>query len=333
MPPNRRPHRPYYLLILLLAGCMPHVYQAGPATVTAQLFGHRYLTADATLLPLRTWLPAANQKPTAAVIAVHGFNDYSSFFQKPGEFFSQHGIACYAYDQRGFGGSPQRGGWSGTDTYSQDLADFIRLVQDRHPHTPVYLLGESMGAAVVIATMSQSVKPTVAGLILSAPAVWARDTMPWYQQALLWSLAHTLPTLTLTGRGLKIRASDNIPMLIALGRDPLVIKATRVEAMYGLANLMDTAQEQAGQLQQTSLLLYGDHDQLIPKAPTYQFIGHFLRDQNQPKTIAFYKDGYHMLLRDLEAPTVWQDILAWINAPTAPLPSMADKYAQTRLPS
>lgn len=326
-----RPHPASLLLnlwlLLALPGCMPTIHSPAPPVMAAQLLNHRYLTADGDLLPLNAWLPS--QGPVnAVIIAVHGFNDYSHFFQQPGEFFSQHGIACYAYDQRGFGGSPQRGFWAGEASYGQDLTSFIRLVQQRHPNTPVYLLGESFGAAVAITAMTGADKPNVTGLILSAPAVWSRATMPWYQQALLWSLAHTVPSLTLTGRHVKIQASDNIPMLKALGRDPLVIKATRVESLYGLAELMDTAQSQAGQLPQTSLLLYGDHDQLIPPPPMYRFIGHF--SSTPHKTIAIYKNGYHMLLRDLNAPVVWRDILAWIQSPTAPLPSGADQYAKAR---
>jgi len=309
---------------------MPKIHQPGPPIITPQLSKYRYLTADGDALPLKQWLPT--QKPINAVlIAVHGFNDYSQFFQQPANFFRQKGIACYAYDQRGFGGSPGHGLWSGAKVYAQDLTVFIRLIHDKHPKLPVYLLGESMGGAVVIAAISEMINPRLAGIILSAPAVWSRDTMPWYQQALLWSLAHTLPSLTLTGRGLKVQASDNIPMLKALYQDPLVIKATRVESLYGLADLMDTAQHQAEKINHTSLLLYGDNDQIIPKKPTYQFIGNFLQSQSQNKTVAFYENGYHMLLRDLNAPAVWQDIFAWIQSPKNPLPSKADRYAKYRL--
>ena len=45
------------------------------------------------------------------------------------------------------------------------------------------------------------------------------------------------------------------------------------------------------------------------------------------RRIAFYTDGYHMLLRDLQAETVYRDIAAWINDRRAPLPSGADAAA------
>ena len=297
------------------------IYRPGDKMQTAQLRNDRFLTEDGAILPMKKWLPEKNSR--AIIIALHGFNDYSQFFQLPGTFFKQHGIACYAYDQRGFGGSPNRGLWAGFNTYSDDLATFIRLIKQQQPDTPVYLLGHSMGGAIIIVTMAQELTYPVDGIILAAPAVWGRATMPWYQTALLWTLSHTLPWLTLTGEGLDIKPSDNIEMLKALGRDPLVIKETRVETIYGLANLMDAALNSAEKLDNKSMLLYGEKDQVIPEKPTYQFLRNFDKTTQDRKTIAFYPNGYHMLLRDLQAETVWKDILAWIASENETLPSGA----------
>lgn len=311
---------------MLLTACMPKIYQPGPEISTGQLLSKYYQTPDGVNLPLRQWLPEP-ENTHAVLVALHGFNDYSRFFAQPGEYFRQQGIASYAYDQRGFGDSPQRGLWSGVDAYSRDLDVFVQLVKQKHPGLPVYLLGESMGGAVVIVTMTQAYKPQVAGIILAAPAIWARQTMPWYQQTLLWTLSHTMPWLTLTGEGVEITPSDNIEMLRSLGKDPLVIKETRVETIYGLVNLMDMALNNAQQLRVDTLLLYGENDEVIPPAPTYQFLRGFMQTQQQQKTLALYENGYHMLLRDLQAPVLWQDIVVWINTTDGPLPSGADSRA------
>ena len=317
------------LLILFLTACAPKVYLAGPKVLEGQLLTNRYITPDGEILPVRQWLPQQG-KPAAIIIAVHGFNDYSHFFEQAGNFFRDQGIACFAYDQRGFGGSMRRGVWSGTAAYVQDLDLFIQLVKAKNPGIPVYLLGESMGGAVVINAINSTTPLTtkVNGIILSAPAVWDRASMPWYQQALLWSLSHTVPWLTLTGRNLKIMASDNIPMLREMGKDPLVIKETRIEAVHGLADLMDAAAAKATAIDGRVLLIYGEKDQIIPKQPTYQFIQQFLSTKADKKTVALYENGYHMLLRDLQAVHYWQDIAAWIKTPSSPLPSGADKHAK-----
>lgn len=304
---------------------MPAIYPPGAKMQTAQLQEDYFLTADGTKLPLRRWLPKS--EPQAALIALHGFNDYSNFFHKPGEYFSKQGIACFAYDQRGFGATPKRGLWAGGEAYRNDLQALVDLVRQRYPARPVFLLGESMGGAVVITAMNEADMPPVDGIILAAPAVWARETMPWYQTSLLWTLAHTMPWLSLTGKGLDVHPSDNIEMLRALGRDPLVIKETRVDAIYGLADLMDAAFNGATSLRGNTLMLYGEKDDIIPKEPTYAFLQQLLDKDAEDKTVAFYSQGYHMLLRDLQAPTLWRDIVAWIGARSKKLPSGADDRA------
>ncbi len=285
---------------------------------------HYYRAQDGATLPLRQWLPDSN--PKAVLVALHGFNDYSNFFDRPGAYLRTQGVACFAYDQRGFGAAPKRGLWAGIPTYTDDLRVFVHLLRRHYPHQPIYLLGESMGGAVVITAMREII-PEVEGVILVAPALWARKTMPWYQTSLLWTLAHTVPWLTLTGQSVGVKPSDNIKMLRELGRDPLVIKKTRVEAIYGLTDLMDAAFNSADNLHVNALILYGENDELIPKKPTYDFLQRFLSGSGQNKTVAFYREGYHMLLRDLKGDIAWKDIDAWINVQGNELPSGADRRA------
>jgi len=318
-----------FFLLCILIGCVPLTHPPGEKVTQARLNEKVYITEDGVFLPVKHWLPKSD--PVAIVIALHGFNDYSEFFQGAGQYLSDRGIACFAYDQRGFGASTHWGLWAGSSTYSADLITFVYLLKQRYPNHPIYLLGESMGGAVILNTLSQLNTTFVTGSILVAPAVWARSTMPWYQTSLLWALAHSFPSMTLTGRGLKIMASDNIDMLRALGKDPRVIKATRVEAMYGLTDLMDQAFSSAEQQHGNTLLLYGEKDEIIPKKATYTFLQKLLASEpseSSQTTVAFYQKGYHMLLRDKQAATVWQDIAAWISKKPNQLPSGGDKRAQ-----
>lgn len=312
-------------LSLGLPGCTPVVVKPGTDRGQGRLTIDRFITNDGTQLPLAAWQA---EDPEAIIIALHGFNDYRQFFREPAAFFKQHGITCYAYDQRGFGAAPNRGLWAGIDAYVNDLALFSRLIKTRHPDQPIYLLGESMGGAVIINTVTRPLPSAIDGIILAAPAVWGRKAMPWYQTMLLWSLSHSLPWLTLTGEDLEITPSDNIEMLKALSRDPLVIKETRVDAIHGLVNLMDEALENAKLLAVDTLLLYGEKDEIIPRQPTLLFLQELMGQSSFTKTVAFYPDGYHMLLRDLEAPLLWRDIKAWIDSRASPLPSGADRHAQ-----
>ena len=209
-----------------------------------------------------------------------------------------------------------------TETLTADLAAASRLLHSRHPRLPLYLLGESMGAAVIMAGLASGNRPTSDGIILAAPAVWGRKTMNPLMRAALWIGAHTVPWLRVSGRGLKIRPSDNIEMLRALARNPLVIRETRIDSLYGLVNLMDAALAAAPHLQGRTLILYGANEELIPGRSVDSLLQRL--PENSERRIAHYKKGFHMLLRDLGAAKVLRDVAAWINSPDAPLPSGAD---------
>ena len=120
-----------------------------------------------------------------------------------------------------------------------------------------------------------------------------------------------VPWLHVSGEGLQIWPSDNIPMLRKLSRDPLYQHDARADQVYGLVNLMDAARKAPSHLADPPpiLFLYGAHDQVIPKAPTKATIAAL---GSKAKVIRF-PHGYHMLLRDLDAKIVWSDIAEWIT--------------------
>lgn len=312
-------------LLLGLGACVPRMELPGPAIAQPELADEALVTADQVKLPIQRWLPNPTA-PKAIILGIHGMNDYANAFAMPGEWWAKHGIATYAYDQRSFGRALSPGLWPGEDALVDDLDTMIELLHARYPGIPLYLLGESMGGAVAMTALTRSDRPKVDGVILAAPAVWGRATMDLGTRIALWFAVRTLPWLHLSGRGLNITPSDNREMLMALARDPLVIKETRVDAIWGLVNLMDDALAEAPRLDDTPLLiLYGERDEIIPKEPTRKMIESLAPDSTGVRKIAIYPKGYHMLLRDLEAKTVWEDVLHWIEDPKAPLPSGADK--------
>ncbi len=305
-----------------------------PGPVTPHLTTEAFIANDGTALPMRSWLPDGSVK--AVILAVHGFNDYSHSFAGAGEAWSKSGIATYAYDQRGFGAAPQPGSWAGTYLLDADLAAVTRLLHTRYPGAPLYLLGDSMGGAVVItgeAGVAGAEKPQVDGIILVAPAVWGRQTLNIFERATLWTLNKVAPRWTFTGESLGIWPSDNIEMLRELSRDPLVIKATRVSTISGLVDLMSEAYAAAPQMGQRMLLLYGAKDEIVPARPVRKFVAALPAAAPGQRVLAYYDKGYHMLLRDLEGSVVQRDVESWIFTPDAPLPSGADRCGtETLLP-
>jgi alpha-beta hydrolase superfamily lysophospholipase len=315
------------LAMLALSACAPTIEAAGPPVAAPRLAEGHIVAADGAVLPLRRWLP--DGPPKAVILALHGFDDYSNAFEAAGTYFAKHGIATYAYDQRGFGEAPNHGYWPGVDTLIADLRTADRLVAATHPGVPLYLMGESMGGGVVMTARAKPDPAPAAGAILLAPAVWGRATMGFVPRTALWLVAHALPWYKLTGEGLNITPSDNIPMLRALAADPLVIKATRADAVWGVVNLMDRAYAAAPDVASPVLMLYGDKDEIIPREPSLGVMRKLPKGGGNK--LGIYPNGYHMLLRDLEGETVMKDIVAWIADHDAPLPSGADRLAAGKL--
>jgi alpha-beta hydrolase superfamily lysophospholipase len=305
---------------LLLAACAPSFGPPVTGSETPTVSDDAIMARDGTRLPLRRW-DAQGGKPRAVIVALHGMSDYSNAFDMPGKVWAKLGITTLAYDQRGFGKSEHPGVWAGAASMRSDLDDAVAAAHARYPGVPVFALGESMGGAVVLTALASAQPPAadamklnVDGVILVAPAVWSRGDMPMLYRVALFLGAHILPDMILSnsaaGRVKKIVASDNIPMLIALGKDPLFQKETRTATLYGLVNLMDEARTAPERIASAPpiLFLYGANDQIIPKEPTEAVIAGL----DGKAKVKRYDHGYHMLLRDLEGERVDRDIANWI---------------------
>jgi len=319
------------ILVLWLPACTSEYVPPGPSVEAATETPDTFVMPDGTRLHYRAWLPAGSpaRPPAAVVLALHGMNDSRDAWEIPGPEFAQNGIAVYSPDQRGFGQTAPRGYWPGTEGLVGDARVMTRLLRQRYPDARLYLMGESMGAAVLMVLATESHAPKVDGYVLVAPAVWGRAEMSFFLRGLLWLASHTVPGMTLENRGyVKITASDNHDALVRLSKDPLTIHATRVDATRGLVDLMDAALAAAPKFRERALFVYGGKDDLIPKQATLATWRALPKGEAR---LAYYADHYHLAMRDLERATVINDVVAWMKDPSAPLPSGADQAADAWL--
>jgi len=318
------------LALLLLAACAPRLQEIGPPIDPPALTDTAFHTADGADLPLRRWLPwdePYKTQPKAIILALHGFNDYSAAFELPGHGLARRGYAVYAFDQRGFGKAPEHGIWAGSDPMIADLKAATKLLHARYPGRPLYLLGESMGAAVIMAAAVTPDPPQADGLILESPAIWGWQTQNPFNRTALDLAANSVPWMTVVPTGLRLKASSNRQALIALGRDKLVIKETRVDAAYGLVDLMSRAYDAAPKLGSPRyLMLTGAKEAILNRNAVHRSLKNLPDLPADQGRVAVYRNGYHLLLRDWNAPVIYDDIASWIEHPEAPLPSGADAF-------
>ncbi len=262
------------------------------------------------------------QDPDVVIIAIHGMNDYAAAFKSAGAWWAAHGAQVYAYDQRGFGRSPNWMIWPDHDVMRKDVATAVSVARQRHPNAKIAIVGESMGAAVSVTAFAEPNPPDVDALILSGPGFRGWGVLPWFYSASLWVSSHVRPDwVVVPPKGLNIVATDNNAKLREMWFDPLVQKSNRIDSVYGVVSIMEEADQKIGQIpaRVPTLMLYGAKDQIIPPEGVERAA------QRMPPHVqtAYYVNGYHMLMNDLQAETVWGDILAFVRNPDRPLPSNA----------
>ena len=311
--------------VLALAACATPAIQppltpppgfAGPALEARSL-----LMDDGARLPLARWEPDSGE-PWAVIIGLHGMNDSRASFRLAGPWWAERGIETWAIDQRGFGEAPGRGIWAGEARMTGDVRTAVALARARHPNAVIAVAGESMGGAVTVAAFASDRPPEADRVILLAPAVWGWTAQGPVNSAGLWIAARAMGERPVDAPewAVKVRpASDNRLELFRNGRDPNSIFSTRIDALYGLVDVMETASMRLGDIRVPTLLLYGANDNVIQRDPMRQALE---RAGDRPGfRTAFYPDGWHILNRDLQAETVYRDVEAWLRDSAAPLPS------------
>lgn len=280
------------------------------------------LTADGYRLPLDRW---GSGDPEAVVLALHGFTEHRGVFRGLAGALAEGGFAVYAYDQRGFGETRHRGIWPGEDILVDDARAAWQLLRERYPDRPIHLLGESMGGAIALLATTDPGAIEPDSMVLLAPAIWAREVMPWYQRTGLWLGDHLMPGLSfnpVTARRIADTQPTDDPAVAAEMRtDDRMLRDVRADMLVGMTDLMDAALHATEQLPEPALILYGLEDEIIPPEAACAMLERIASGAGPEPTVAVYPDGYHLLTRDLQAHLTRGDIVAWIGEQRRHLPS------------
>ena len=135
----------------------------------------------------------------AVILALHGMNDSRDAWEYPAPELAAHRITVIAPDQRGFGETKDRGHWPGTQALVTDAQEMVTMVRQQYPRTRLILMGESMGAAVLMCLAASGRPLPVDGYILVAPAVWGRAEMGLFLRSFLWIATGLVPGLEVSG--------------------------------------------------------------------------------------------------------------------------------------
>jgi acylglycerol lipase len=196
-------HRACFLLCLMMSGMLQLGCQASSITATRPVgeaawseAKQSWISRDGETFAYTVW-PAQGEKaaPRAVIVAVHGLSGAASDFEPLGIDAAKQGVVTYAYELRGQGNDPvrkRRGDIQHPRLWLADLADFTRLVRQRHPDAPLFYYGESMGALIVLHAASTT-QANFDGVIFASPVVRVKHPLSWWQTLLLRVMGQVAP--------------------------------------------------------------------------------------------------------------------------------------------
>ena len=310
------------LLMLLASGCTATLPPAPEGPTVPRWTDTAWIAADGRRLPVTHWLPEG--EPRSIVLALHGFSEHRNVFFALAPHLAAAGHAVYAFDQRGFGETAERGFWPGRRRLVDDARTAWRLLRERHPERPVHLLGHSMGGAVAALAVTGPAAIEPASTLLLAPGVHGWDSLPWFQAAGLrlshWIAPDARPRQS-WGRALAdIRVTDDPRIAWLQARDERILRSVRIDMVHGVVELMDAALGRIAKLPPPALILYGERDDIIPRAAGCALV-RGLADAPPGVGLRLYPEGYHYLARDRQRGRTIADIRAWLAEAPPPDPT------------
>ncbi|CAN5621747.1 alpha/beta hydrolase [soil metagenome] len=254
------------------------------------------------------WRP--RNEARAMVIIVHGLKDHGARYDHVGEWFAEHGYATYAFDLRGHGESAGERFFVETfDEYVEDLDVFVARVLEKEPEKPLFLLGHSMGGAVVSLFVLLR-KPDLEGLVLSAPALEPTANV---SPVLIWLsgvISRFFPRAPVTK--VDIKALSHLPEVIEAARkDPLSNeRPAPARTGYEILRAMRRIRERSHEITVPILIMHGTEDHLTNPQGSERL---FKRASSEDKELKLYEGLYHEILNESEKERVLGDITAWLE--------------------
>jgi alpha-beta hydrolase superfamily lysophospholipase len=246
----------------------------------------------------------------AVLAIVHGHGEHSGRYEKIADFLVARGIAVCGFDHRGHGRSRgQRGHIDSWAQYRADTAAFLRLMGRLEPRCPVFLMGHSMGALVVLDYLIHDPAGIRGAIISGAPIEPAGVAKP---------------ALVLMSRLLS-RVCPRFPMSLsldvsALSRDAAVVRAYvedplvhgRFTARWGTESLAAVARvkARAAEVNVPLLFVHGEADRLNLLIGIRDF---FAKVTSIDKTLHIYPEMFHEPHNDFGYDRYLSDLERWLE--------------------
>ncbi|KGC08255.1 PGAP1-like family protein [Burkholderia multivorans] len=274
----------------------------------------RLRTADGVELASYRWpADARAAAPRATVALLHGLAEHAGRYAPLAARLNAAGIDLLAIDLRGHGHSPGKRAWVARFDEYLDDADAL-VAEAARASTPLFLMGHSMGGAIAALYAIERAPArarTLAGLVLSSPALAPGRDVPRWMLALSRVISRVWPTFpairidaALLSRDADVVAANRADPLVHHGPVPARTGAEILDAMARIERGRDT-------LRVPVLVYHGTADKLTEPDGSRTFGA---RVGSADRTLTLYEGGFHETMNDMERERVIDALIGWIDA-------------------
>jgi alpha-beta hydrolase superfamily lysophospholipase len=306
---------------------------------TPQPLNFKFKGVDGTVLHCHQWLPEG--EITAIIQIAHGMAEHGARYARLATALNAHGIGVYANDHRGHGLSIPAGqvpGHMADDNGWNKAVDDLDLLNteivQRHPDTPIILLGHSMGSFLTQSYIREY-GHNIAGAVLSAtngpPGALGKigQLLTRLEKLRLGAEGHSPVMAGMTFKAFNKAFKPNRTESDWLSRDEAEVDKYLVDPLCGfecsvatwigmLDALTVLASDRALQAMDKSLPIYVISGSEDPVGEKGKGVGRLLKAYQKHCfsniTAKFYPGGRHEIFNETNRQEVTDDLLAWLKS-------------------
>lgn len=270
---------------------------------------HGYLEGVGRLrLHYRTW---EAERPTAALIVIHGLFEHSRRYEEFGTYMATHGFATYVLDLRGHGASEgRRGHVRSFDTLLQDLDRFRREVQGLiDVDLPLFLIGHSLGGLISLRYLEEYDTP-FHGAVLTAPWLGTSAPVPRWQVLAATVLNRILPAFPFPFRLDTDSLSHDPERNEDYRNDPVIHSTITPRLFTETSSAIELGLRRGDRIEVPVLFLLAGGDRIVDTSRSLAFARSLPSDRID---IEVLDDQYHEVLQERDRVSTMARIRDWIQ--------------------
>lgn len=268
-------------------------------------------TSTHTIGPLKTWLHEAATPARGRVILVHGLGEHSGRHAGTAGELRRRGFEVIHFDQRGCGQSEGRPQWiERFEDYADDLRSVLGWAQRSRQALPTFLLGHSLGGAVVIHAVASVPQGSLRGIVLTAPAYLPGTGVSAVKIFAAKLLERVLPGLRVPGT-LEVEAISRDPQVVdAYRKDPHTCTFNTVRQGNEILRALERLPALCEKVTVPALVAHGDADRLVKVEGSHTILASLA---SPDKTLKLFPGAYHELHNDLVRAEFYACLADWIE--------------------